>query len=105
LALRGSKRRETGEDRIMRSSVKLYVSPTIRVIKSSVMRLTVHIACVGEMRNAYKILVARPRRRWEDNNRIGLTEIGWEVVNWLYLPQDRDQWSVLVNMITNLRIP
>jgi hypothetical protein len=49
-----------------------------------------HVACMGEMRNAYKILVrksegkrpfGRPRPRWEDNIRMDLTEIWWEVVD------------------------
>jgi hypothetical protein len=56
------------------------------------------------MRNAYKILigklegkrpVARPRRRWEDIIRIDLREIGWEVVEWIHLAQNRDQWRPL----------
>jgi hypothetical protein len=52
------------------------------------------------MRNAYKILVGkpegkrsleRPRRRWEDNIRMELMEIGWEYVDWIHLAQGRDQ--------------
>jgi hypothetical protein len=55
---------------------------------------------MGEMRNVYKILVGRPEgkrllgrcgRRWEDNNRLGLRKIGWEVVDWIRLAQDREQ--------------
>jgi hypothetical protein len=38
----------------------------------------------------------RPRRRWEDNIRIGLREIEWEGVDWMHLAQDRDQWQDLV---------
>jgi hypothetical protein len=66
-----------------------------------------------EVRNAYKVLVGKPevkrplgrtRRRWED---IGMTlrEIGWEGVDWMHLPQDRDRWRALLNMVMNLRIP
>jgi len=68
----------------------------------------------GEMRNTYKILVSkpegrkphrRPRHRWEDNIRMDLREIGWEVVDWMHLAQDRDQWWALVNMVMNLQVP
>jgi hypothetical protein len=60
---------------------------------------------MGEMRNAYKILVrkpegrrarGRPRRRWEDNIRMDLKEIGWEGVDWMHLAQYRDQWRTLI---------
>jgi len=66
------------------------------------------------MRNAYKILVGkpegkrplgRPRRRWEDNIRMDLREIGWEVVYWIHLAQDRDQGRVVVNTVMNLGVP
>jgi hypothetical protein len=68
----------------------------------------------GEIRNAYKILVGkperkrplgRPRRRWEDNIRMDLREIGWEVVDWIYLVQGRDSWWDLVNTLMNIRFP
>jgi hypothetical protein len=58
----------------------------------------------GKMRNAYKTLVGRPegkrpfgrsRRRWEDNIRIVLREIGWEGVDWIHLAKDRYQWRAL----------
>jgi len=58
------------------------------------------ITRMGEMRNVYKILVGRPEgkrplgrsgRRWEDNNRLDLRKIGWEVVDWIHLAQDREQ--------------
>jgi len=56
------------------------------------------------MTNAYKILVGksegglrgRHRRRWEENVRMDLTEIGWEGVEWMHLTQDRDKWRALV---------
>jgi hypothetical protein len=66
----------------------------------------------GEKRNAYKILVGksegkrslgRPRRRWVDNIKIDLREIRWNVVDWVDLSQDRDQWRALVNTVMNLR--
>jgi hypothetical protein len=69
---------------------------------------------MGYMRNVYKILVGKPewkrplvrsRRRWEDNIRIDLREVGWESVVWFHLAQERDQWLYLVNTVTNLRVP
>jgi hypothetical protein len=58
------------------------------------------VAPMGDMRNAYKILVGKPegkrpfrrsRDRWEDNIRVALKEIGWEVVDCIHLAEDRDQ--------------
>jgi hypothetical protein len=66
------------------------------------------------IRNANKILlgksehkkqVGRPRRRWEDNIRMDLREIGWEIVGWMHLAQGRDQWRAVVNTIMNFRVP
>jgi hypothetical protein len=63
----------------------------------------------GEKRNAYRILVGkpkgRPRRRWVDNIKMDLREIGWDGVDWIDMAQGRDQWRALVNMILNLRVP
>jgi hypothetical protein len=64
-----------------------------------------------ETRNAYRILVekpeerrplGRPRRRWVDNIRMDLKDIG---LDWIDLAPDRDQWRVLVNTVMNLRVP
>jgi hypothetical protein len=69
---------------------------------------------MGEKRNAYRILVGkpegkrpmgRPRRRWMDNIKMDLTETGWDGMDWIDLPQDRDQWRALVNTVMNLRVP
>jgi hypothetical protein len=69
---------------------------------------------MGEKRNAYRILVGnpegkrplgRPKRRWVDNIKIDLREIGWYGMDWIDLAQDRDQWGVLVNALMNLRVP
>jgi len=78
------------------------------------MRWTRHASRKEEMRNVYKILVGkserkiplgRPRRRWEDNIRMDLREIRWEVVEWIHLAQDRDQWRALVNTLMILLVP
>jgi hypothetical protein len=62
---------------------------------------------------AYKILVGKPERKrpcgrfrriWDDNIRMDLREIGWEVLDWIYLAQDRDQWRALAKTIMNLRV-
>jgi hypothetical protein len=69
---------------------------------------------MGEKKNAYRILVGKPegkrplerrRRRWEDNIRMDLREIGWGGVDWIDLAQDRDQWRPLMNTVINLRVP
>jgi hypothetical protein len=64
--------------------------------------------------NAYRILVekpegkrllGRPKRRWVDNIKTNLREIGWNGGNWIDLAQDRDQLRALVNVVMNLRVP
>jgi hypothetical protein len=86
----------------------------IRVIKSSRMRWTGHVARIWENRNAHRILVGnpegkrplgRPRRRWEDNIKMDLGKIRWGGVDWLGLARDRDRWNAPVNAVTNLRVP
>jgi hypothetical protein len=49
--------------------------------------------------------LGRPRRRWIDNIKMGLLEIGWCVVDWIGLAQDRYRWRALVNSVMNLRVP
>jgi hypothetical protein len=49
--------------------------------------------------------LGRPRRRWVDNIKIDLREIGCDGVDWVDLAQDRDQWRALVNTVMNLRVP
>jgi hypothetical protein len=69
---------------------------------------------MGEKRNAYKILVGKPegnrplgrsRRRWEDDIKMVLREIGWGGMDWIDLAWDRDQWRALVNTALNLWVP
>jgi hypothetical protein len=86
----------------------------IGMMKSRRMRWPVHVARMEERRNAYRILVGRPeckrslgrpRRRWVDNIKMNLTEIGWDGMDCTDVAQDRDQWRALVNMAMNLRVP
>jgi hypothetical protein len=65
------------------------------------------------VRNAYSILfgksgdkrpLGRHRHRWEGNIRIYLREIGWEVLDWMHLAQDRDKWQAVVNTVMNLLV-
>jgi hypothetical protein len=69
---------------------------------------------MGEKMNAYGILVGTPegkrpigrlRRRWVDNIKIYLREIGWGGMDWIDLAEGRDQWRALANMVMNLRVP
>jgi hypothetical protein len=93
----------------------LYSSPNIvKVIISRRMRWAGHVARMGEGRGAYRVLVGRPegkrpqgtpRRRWEDNIKMDLREIGIDEANWIQLAQDKVQWRACVNTVMNLRVP
>jgi hypothetical protein len=69
---------------------------------------------VGEKRNVYRLLVGkpegkrplgRPRRRWIDNIKKDLSQIGVSVVDWIGVAQERYRWRALVNSVMNLRVP
>ena len=69
---------------------------------------------MGERRDVYRVLVGkpegkrplgRPRRRWEDNIKMVLQEVGYGGMDWIELAQDRDRWRALVNAVMNLRVP
>ena len=73
-----------------------------------------HVARMGEGRGVYRVLVrkpegkrplGRPRRRWEDNIRMGLQEVALGYEDWIRLAQDRDRWRALVSAVRNLRVP
>jgi hypothetical protein len=49
--------------------------------------------------------IGTPRRRWEDNIKMDLREIGWGDMDWIDQAQDRDQWRALVNTVMNLQVP
>jgi hypothetical protein len=113
----GPKREEDESWRKLHSDElhSLYSSPNIvRVIKSRRMRWAGHVARMGDGRGVYRVLDGRPevkrplrrrRRRWEDNIKMALGEIGIDGANWIQLAQDRVQWRVFVNTVMNLRVP
>jgi hypothetical protein len=51
-----------------------------------------------------KPTTGRPRRRWVDNIKMDLREIGWDGVDWINMAEDRDKWRAVVNMVLNLRV-
>ena len=68
----------------------------------------------GERRGVYRVLVGkpegkrplgRPRRRWEDNIKMDLQEVGGSCGDWMELSQDRDRWRALVGTVRNLWVP
>ena len=86
----------------------------MRLIKSRRMRWTRHVARMGEEREVYRVLVGklegkrplgRPTRRWVDNIRTDLQEVGCGYMDWIGLAQDRDRWRMLVSVVMNLRVP
>ena len=86
----------------------------VRVIKSRRMRWAWHVARMGEERGAYRVLVGkpeekrplgRPRRRWVNNNRMDLQEVGCGYVDWIGLAQDRYRRRTVVSAVMNLRVP
>ena len=72
------------------------------------------MARMGERTGVYRILVGKPegkrplwrlRRRWEDNIKMELHEVGCGGMDWIELAQDRDRWRALLNAVMNLRVP
>jgi len=93
----------------------LYSSPNIvRVIKPRRMRWAGHVARMGEERGVYRVLVGKPEgkrtlgrltRRWVDNIKMDLQEVGCGYMDWIGLAQDRGRWRTLVSAVMNLRVP
>jgi hypothetical protein len=92
----------------------LYSSPNIVRVTKSIMRWAGYVACMGERRGVYSVLVrrpnrkrplGRPRRRWECNIKMDLQAVGWVRMDWIELTQDRDRWRALVNAVMKLRVP
>ena len=72
------------------------------------------MACMGERRRVHRVLVGRPegkrplgrpRRRWKDNIKMDLQELGGGCGDWMLLAQDRDRCRALVSTVMNLRVP
>jgi hypothetical protein len=114
----GPKRDEvTGEWRKLHNEElnELYSLPNIvRVVKSRRMRWAGHVARMGVERGVRRVLVGkpegkrpfgRPRRRWEDNIKMDVEEVGWGHGDCMELAQDRDRWRALVSTVKNLRVP
>jgi hypothetical protein len=82
------------------------------VIKSRI-RWEVHVACTGDRRNVYILLIGRLEgmkplgrswHRWEDNSRMDLQEVGWGGTDCMNQVQDSDRWLALVNVVMNMQI-
>ena len=85
----------------------------VRVVKSRRIRWAGHVKGM-KGRDVYRVLVGkpegkrplgRPRRRWEDNIKTDLQEVGGGFGDWMELAQDRYRWRALVSTVRNLRVP
>ena len=93
----------------------LHSSPNIiSNLKSRRLGWSGHVARMEQSRNAYRVLVGkpegkrplwRPRRGWEDNNKMNLREVGCDPGNSIDLAEDRDQWRAYARTVINLRVP
>ena len=77
------------------------------------MRWAGHVARIRERKGVYRVLVGkpegkrllgRPRRRWDDNIKMNLQEVGCGGMDWIELAQDRDRWWAFVNGVMSLRV-
>jgi hypothetical protein len=84
------------------------------MVKSRRMRWAGHVARMGENRGVHRLLVGkpegkrpleRPRRRWEDNIKMALQEVGGGRGDWMELAPDRESWRALVGTVGKFRVP
>ena len=106
-----------GEWRKLQNEELIYLYSTrniVRVIKWRSMRWAGHVACMGEERGVYRVLVGkqqgkrpleRPRRRWVDNIRMDLQVVRCGYMDCIGLNQDRDKWRKFVSAVMFLRVP
>ena len=108
-------RGDRGVEKNAEDNYGLYFSPiNIRVIKSRSMCWAGHAALMGDRRDAYRVLVRQPegrkqlgipRRRWENNNRMNVQEVGCGGMDLNDLALDTDRWRAVVNAVMNLHVP
>jgi hypothetical protein len=83
----------------------------VRVVNSRKMRWAGYVAAYGggercaQGKRERKRPLGRPRRRWEDNIKMNLQEVGVSCGDWMELAQDRERWRALVGTVRNLRVP
>jgi len=86
----------------------------LRVVKSRRMGWAGHVAHMGKGRGVHRVLVGtperrrplgRPRRRWKDNIKTELQEVGGDCEDWMELAQDGDRWRAFVSTVMNFRVP
>ena len=98
-----------------RASFIIFIITNIRKINFTTVYIgwAGHVASMGEGRGVRRVLVGkpegkrplgRPRRRWEDNVKMDLQEVGGSCGDWMELAQDRDKWRALVGAVRNLRV-
>jgi hypothetical protein len=87
---------------------------TLRVVKSRRMRWAGHVERMGEDRCVHRVLVekpegkmplGRPRRRWKNNIKMYLQEVGGGRGDWMEMAQDRDRWRALAGRVSDFRVP
>ena len=93
----------------------LYTLPNIvRAVKLRRMKWAGHVMCMQERRGVHRVLVGkpegkrplgRPSRRWENNIKMGLREVGGGCVDWMELAKDKASWRALVSMVMIFRVP